>query len=155
MMLEELRKQIMVCDKCKDYFKPDPWLFSSECDECDVKGFLGEGHTKYGKVMFIAYRPSTHKPNKSEISKKRIELFYRLLRKFEFTNAHLTDLTKCRRSGKLISRAEIKNCLPYLKGEIEIVKPDFLVAVGLDTYHILPFVLELLNLDFPEKGYSK
>jgi uracil-DNA glycosylase family 4 len=155
MMLEELRKQIMSCDKCKNYFKPDPWLFPSECDGCGVKGFLSDGQTEYGRVMFIAYRPSTRRLDKSEIGKKRIELFYKLLRKFGLSNAHLTDLTKCRRSGKFISRVEIKNCLPYLKEEVKIVNPDYLIVVGLDTYHILSFVLELLNLDFPEERISK
>ena len=120
-----------------------------------MKGFLGDGQTEYGGVMFIAYRPSTRRLDKSETSKKRIGLFYKLLRKFGLSNAHLTDLTKCRRSGKFISRVEIKNCLPYLKEETGIVKPDYLVAVGLDTYHILPFILELLNLNFPEERIFK
>jgi len=64
---------------------------------------------------------------------------------FGFENAHLTDITKCRRPGKFIVQGEL-NCPSYLEKEIRTVEPDFLIAVGEDAYMVLPFTLELLGL---------
>jgi uracil-DNA glycosylase family 4 len=151
--LEELRMEIVECRKCREYFEPRPWIFPSEGD---VKGFLGDGRvTPNLNLMFIAYRPSTLRPEGSRIKEERRRVFYELLKEFGFENAHLTDITKCRRPGKFIAQGELRNCLSYLEKEIRTVKPDFLIAVGEDAYMVLPFALELLGLRWPEERILK
>jgi len=61
---------------------------------------------------------------------KKVELFYELIEKYGFKDAHVTDLVKCRRKAK-------EPMVPFLEQEIEILKPKLIVAVGKKVKRIL------------------
>ena len=114
----------------REWCHEGPWFYPPH-EETGVKGFFGTG-----KVMFVAERPSTRGgkiPDNLDIE------FFKLLRKFNLQDSHLTDLIKCRGTVKEAKCREewnrrVENCLPFLLGEIEIIKPDVIVAVGRRVY---------------------
>ncbi len=134
--LHDLMKEIETCLRCyeefedmteedrikvRDWYLRGPWFFPP--DKSGVKGFFGTGN-----VMFVCPRPSTGGFDKA------VESFYKLLRRYGFSNAHLTDMVKCRSKAGEISRTEVENCLPFLNKEIEILKPRIIIAVGDAVY---------------------
>ena len=146
--LRSLLYRIESCLKCyekfKDYNEKDririrewcnegPWFFPPS-EDSGIKGFLGTG-----KVTFVCQRPSTRGkiPNKADL------LFYELMKKYGFEDAHITDLVKCRGIAGEISTREIDNCLLYLEEEIRILKPKLIIAVGRKVYEVLTEKLEL------------
>jgi len=68
---------------------------------------------------------------------KKVKLFYKLIEKYGFKDAHITDLVKCRRKAKEPMDKMIQNCLHFLEQEIEILKPKLIVAVGKKVKRIL------------------
>ena len=100
------------------------------------------------RVMFVAFRPSKTKIDREEgITTYESRgfhgfiMFYSMLRKYGFANAHLTDLIKCRRGIRApISQCEAKNCLKFNKSESDYGRPDVVVAVGNKVRDILPFL---------------
>jgi hypothetical protein len=143
--LRELLSRIERCLKCygkfRDYSDEDrvrirvwshegPWFFPP-LEDGGVKGFFGTGN-----IVFVCERPSMRggrAPDEWDLQ------FYSFLKKYGFGNAHITDLVKCR--GLARAKEEIsdyvENCLPFLKEEIEILKPKLLVAVGKVAYKVL------------------
>lgn len=104
----------------------DYMVFPSE--DGKVKGFFGTGD-----VVFVCQRPSTRGgriPNKWDLK------FYGLLKEYGFGSAHITDLIKCRGLAGKTSARRIRNCFPYLKKEIEILKPRLILAVGGMVYRV-------------------
>ncbi len=136
--LRELVKEIQTCLRCyedfehlkeedrirtRDWYLQGPWFFPP--DKSGVKGFFGTSD-----VMFVCPRPSTG--SFDDPTSKR---FYRLLSKYGFSNAHVTDLVKCRSKAGTMSGKEIGNCFPFLMREQEILQPQTIVAVGNDAYN--------------------
>jgi len=141
--LRELSKEIQTCLRCYEDFKElieedrirtrdlylkGPWFFPP--DKHGVKGFFGTSD-----IMFVCPRPST-----GSFDDPASKLFYRLLRKYGFSKAHITDIVKCRRKAKTTSRAllpnkEVANCFPFLLREKEILQPRMVIAVGDTAYN--------------------
>ncbi|MEM3407074.1 MAG: uracil-DNA glycosylase family protein [Candidatus Aenigmatarchaeota archaeon] len=93
----------------------------------NVKGFFGTG-----KVFFVCEQPSTGTfPTGAD------KLFYGLIEKYKFEEAHITDFIKCKGKVDKIRNVEIENCFPFLKEEIKILKPKIIVAVGKKVYEEL------------------
>ena len=143
---EELRSLLFHVEKClkcydrfqnyseedririRDWCHEGPWFFPPS-EDGKVKGFFGTGD-----VVFVCQRPSTRGgriPNKWDLK------FYGLLEEYGFGNAHITDLIKCRGLAGKTSARRIRNCFPYLKKKIEILKPRLIVAVGGMVYRVL------------------
>lgn len=139
-----LRDEIKKCDKCKNLrhdkhksSKWKPWLFP---EEDGVKGFLG-----CSDIMFVGERPSTGKSKDDKLD-EATKLFYNLLKKYGFQEAHLTDLTKCRKEVKEEDTLqEISNCLGYFKRELTDINTRTLVALGQKQYMTLKFLLPALE----------
>jgi hypothetical protein len=142
--LEELISKIEVCLKCYNKYKnwndkeriklrewcnEGPWFFPPY-EESGVKGFFGTGN-----VIFVCQRPSTQ-GGKFKEHRDTLE-FYKLLKKYGFQEAHITDLVKCKSSAGEIKDEEIENCFPFLEEEIRILKPKLIVAVGEKVHEVL------------------
>ena len=119
--------------KIRRWYNIGPWFFPpfGLNENCLVKGFLGTGDT-----VFVCMRPSTGTfPSPAD------KLFYKLIEKNCFQNAHITDLVKCRSRVKIEKRTEekeVENCFEYLLRELEIIeKPSLIVAVGDKAYNYL------------------
>ena len=58
---------------------------------------------------------------------------------FARQEVYITNVVKCRPPGnRMPLPAEIKNCLPFLEAEIELIKPRFIVCLGaLATQNVL------------------
>ncbi len=143
--LQDLAEEIRICLNCytkfrnlpnservkvRDWYLHGPWFFPP--DESGVKGFFGTG-----SIVFVCPRPST-----GSFADTASRLFYKLLKEHGFSDAHLTDMVKCRRKAGKMSSVEIQNCLPFLIREIDILKPQRIVAVGNDVYRELKGLLE-------------
>jgi len=111
--------------RIRDWYLHGPWFFPP--DESGVKGFFGAGDT-----MFVCPRPST-----GSFDDAGSKLFYNLLKKYGFSDAHLTDMIKCRSKAGKMSSLEVQNCLPFLIKETEILKPHRIIAVGDEVYQDL------------------
>jgi len=109
------------------WYNEGPWFFPPS-EDSGVKGFFGTG-----EIFFVCQRPST----RGNIPDQADLLFYDLLRKYGFEDAHITDLVKCRGIAGKISDWEMRNCLPYLEEEIRILKPKLMIAVGNEAYEVL------------------
>lgn len=142
--LRKLIRRISRCLKCyvkfedysmedririREWYNNGPWFFPPSKD-IKVKGFFGTGD-----VMFVCQRPST-RSFVCEDGRPEFE-FYKLMGSHEFGDAHITDLVKCRKKAGKLGKKEIDNCLPFLKKEIEILKPMLIIAVGEEVYKIL------------------
>lgn len=75
-----------------------------------------------------------------------------MLQKYGFSNAHLTDLVKCRGRAEVKTEeekhrrnTELKNCTKFLMKEIRLIKPKLIVSVGKESL----VQLKNLNLEIP------
>ena len=136
--LRELVKEIHTCLRCYEDFKEfneddririrewylqGPWFFPP--DKHGVKGFFGTSD-----VIFVCPRPST-----GSFDDPASKLFYKLLRKYGFSKAHVTDIVKCRSKAGTMSSKEIGNCFPFLMREKEILQPRIVIALGDNAYN--------------------
>jgi hypothetical protein len=99
----------------------------------NVKGFMGTGD-----IFFVGQKPSTGK-----FPTNKDKLFYRLLGKYGFANAHITDLIKTR--GKTVAQMakdELESNWSVFKKEIKILKPILIVAIGNDVYDNLKSLIK-------------
>jgi hypothetical protein len=123
MSMEILGKKIKYCRRCsKNRF----WNFP---EYNGVKGFLGDK-----TYIFVCSQPHKGVFDPSSIpGDKRL---YNYMKKYHFSNSHLTDLVKCRGpKGKDLTDSEITNCIRWLKQEIEIANPRAIIAVGKKSFH--------------------
>jgi uracil-DNA glycosylase family 4 len=122
MSMENLRKKI---EKCKACGKNRFWYFP---EYNGVKGFLGEK-----TYIFVCSQP--HEGSFRPESIVGDKCLYQCMKKYRFSNSHLTDLVKCRGpKGKELKKTEIDNCNKWLRKEIEIVNPKAIIAVGKKSY---------------------
>jgi len=126
--------------RVRNWYNEDPWFFPPS-ENGKVKGFFGTG-----KVFFVCLRPSLS----GKIPNYALLRFYGLIEKYGFGDAHMTDLIKCRaKAGEMTNKDiehALKNCLTYLKEEIEILKPNLVIAVGSSVYEKLIDYREALGL---------
>jgi uracil-DNA glycosylase len=125
--LDHLREAI-ISELCvKRWY--DVWFFPKS------DGVNGWGGTD--QVMFIGLNPSS-----GRFPSRATDLFYRELKRHGFGNAHLTDVFKIRSTPAELKSIRDNATLvglhrEYLSKEIDILKPDLLVALGDDTFKIL------------------
>lgn len=100
----------------------DDLFFFPEHDE--VRGFSGTG-----PVWFVGPKPSK---GNTQFPTNADELLYETLGRFGFQNAHITDFSKERGtvSEDGITHEEIARQRPYFRKEVNILKPDLLIAMS-------------------------
>ncbi|KXA95345.1 hypothetical protein AKJ36_00950 [candidate division MSBL1 archaeon SCGC-AAA259I07] len=128
--LKQLKDEIKGCNECRN--NRGAWFFP---DRHGVSGFNGDD-----KIFFVGERPSTGEWDKAN------ELFYKLLKEYNFENAHLTDVIKCRKEvGEEVTREEIGNCVEHFRKELEVVNPKTIVSLGDKVHSILKVLLPVLG----------
>ncbi len=112
-----------------------------ECDKCDFNEktdarFCG-GKGNDFRAMFITKLPSTSRgtgkfPGKDNYcSTNADDLFNDVREKFGLQHCYTTDFVKCgKRSERTVPVHKIRQCIDYLREEMEIVRPKVIVAVG-------------------------
>jgi uracil-DNA glycosylase len=106
---------------------PNAWLYPQRGT---VQGFLGAG-----RVMFIGDQPST-----GVFGSAQDLLLYRLLKKYDLADCHLTDLVKTRgKTGEPYPAMAIHR--RFLDMELDIVRPTRIVAFGQKIHDMLQFSL--------------
>ncbi len=125
MSLEMLSERIGKCNRCgKNRF----WYFPS-CKGID--GFFGSKD-----YLFVC--PQPHEGEFDPFTIRFDKRLYDNMKKHGFSNAHLTDIVKCRgEKYKQLTDEEIGNCIHWLREEIEIVKPKAIIAMGSKSFAAL------------------
>ena len=106
----------------------DAWFFPTIEP---VQGFVGTG-----SIMFVGERPST-----GSFTDKASLFFYSLLEKHGVSDAHLSDVVKTRAKARDIYPEDMTPHWNILNREIEILKPQIVIALGRKTYDMLQFCL--------------
>jgi uracil-DNA glycosylase len=104
-----------------DFPEPDRWLWFFEGND-EVAGYLGTE-----PVMFVGQRPSTGKGGTARVA---LGGFYGLLVDYGFAKAHVTDLVKERMKVGTPSDDQVKWNWPFLREELDIIRPKVVVALG-------------------------
>jgi len=109
-----------------------------------VMGFWGTGEKPNCKdrVMIIAERPSVGRGKEPKKFDKTTARFYEFLEKNKLDNSHLTDFIKTRAKVGYDSKKqklkfyeeEYPRHLSILKKEIDIIKPNKIIALGEKAY---------------------
>lgn len=107
---------------------PDHWFFPTLGN---VQGFLGTG-----PVMAVGERPSTGKAGGPAD-----RLLYRVLEECGAADAHLTDVIKSRGKVGEPYPEDMSAHRRVFDREIEIVRPDRIIAFGQKVYDLLQFTL--------------
>ena len=118
----------------------------SECYLCDLsksrhKVVFGEGNPN-SKIMFIGEGPgatedSTGRPfvgRAGQLLTKMIENVLLIPR----SEIYIANIVKCRPPGNRVpTPTEALTCIPYLRKQIEIIKPKIVVTLGATAYRYL------------------
>jgi len=117
-----------------------------ECHLCDLSKsrthvVFGEGNTQ-ARLIFVGEAPgatedSMGKPfvgRSGELLTKMIENVLHLKRE----EVYITNIVKCRPPNNRVPTAtESHTCQSYILKQIDLIKPDLIVALGVTAYHYL------------------
>jgi len=126
--LEKLKKQALECHLC-------------ELSKSRTNVVFGEGDPNT-TLMFVGEAPgssedSMGKPfvgRSGELLTKMIENVLHLKRE----DVYIANIVKCRPpNNRTPTPTEAHTCQPYLLKQIELIKPEFIVALGATAYHYL------------------
>lgn len=124
--------------------------------------FLPKDFKERFDIMFVAEMPSMNNPREARASKenfnfnvtKRDRFFQEMLVKYGVGGSYVTDIVKERDFPRRPTEAEIKNWLPFLLKEIEIIQPKAIIVLGKRTYeqsfepHIEPKLPKNIKTDY-------
>lgn len=133
--ISALNKLIAACKRCSLY----------KTKNCDVSG----GGNLKAKILFIGEAPGKDedlkgKPFVGRAGKLLDELFLSI--KMSREKVFITNLVKHRPpKNRKPQKKELKECLPYLLKQIEIIKPELIVLLGSFS----------LSVFFPKEKISK
>jgi DNA polymerase len=119
-LLKELRDQVADCHLCALHESRNKVVFGAGVTEPIIL-FVGEapGRTEDEKgIPFVGDAG---------------DLFVKILRAAEISSEHIfvTNILKCKPpENRTPSSEEVATCLPYLMGQIALLKPSFLVTLG-------------------------
>jgi len=137
--ISSLRKEYKDCKKCRLW-------------EGRIKFVYGEGNPK-ARLMLIAEAPGA---NENVQGKPFVGRAGQLLTKMlaainiQREDVFITNVVKCRPPGNRNPKQdEIDACSFYLKEQLEIIKPDYILIMGRVAANAL------LNLNLPLKDYRK
>lgn len=129
--LMELYQQMFKCNKCEDLI----------CMSCNKYNGYEKGPLKGGgdasnncKIIFIGQNPSYRrfKDTNCAFTGGIGDRFREMLKNAGIvTNIFVTNVVKCSTpNNRKPKEVELKNCIFYIKKEIEIIKPQMLVIMG-------------------------
>jgi len=126
--LEELKKQAQSCHLCQLSKSRESVMFGEGNPNADIL-FIGEAPNsteESGRVLFVG--------RAGEMLTNMIEKVLLISR----SDVYLTNVVKCRpQNNRIPTPTEAHSCLPYLKKEIEVIKPKIIVTLGETAYHYL------------------
>ncbi len=104
--------------------------------------FLPQDSPKQFEFIFVAEMPSMNEPkNKSEGSESfnfgvtaQDRFLKKLMVESDVAGSYVTDIVKKRDTPRRPTKEEIKQWLPFLIKEIEIIKPKYIVVLGKTNY---------------------
>lgn len=110
------------------------------CLECNLGNsrtsfVLGEGNPN-SKILIIGDMPDANENEQSEAS----ELLTKILGAINLTREeiYITNIIKCRLPENTKAKTnEFNQCEPYLKKQIELINPEFILALGLTAVNTL------------------
>ncbi len=119
--LEEVRRQVLRCTRCDLHKTKTHYVF-------------GSGNP-YADLMFVGEAPGAEEDKKGKPFVGRAgQLLDRLLQEVGLnreTDLYITNVLKCRPPRNRDPEPdEIQACFPYLKAQIQILRPRLLVALG-------------------------
>ena len=116
------------------------------CHLCDLaKGrkhvVFGEGNPQ-ARLMFVGEGPGTSEDETGRPFVGRTgELLNKIIQNvlgLQRSDVYITNIVKCRPAGNRVPNMdEVDACKPYLLRQIELVKPEIIVALGSTSYHHL------------------
>lgn len=135
----EINNQITKCTYCRLH-------------KTRLKAVCGKGKIP-SEFMFIAQAPGRMEDNEGKILiGPSGKVFQNLLESVGLTrnNIYTTNLVKCfLPKCRKPRQDEIDTCYElYLKSEIDLVKPEIIVALG---YHVTKFIFKIFDLNVPNK----
>ena len=121
--------------------------------------FLPVGVKEQFDIMFIAEMPSMKTPKiiNQDFNFKvtaRDRFFQEMLVKYGVGGSYVTDIVKERNIPRRPTKEEIKEWLPFLLKEIEIIDPRAIVVLGKRTYdasfkrNVEPFISQNIKIDY-------
>jgi uracil-DNA glycosylase family 4 len=103
--------------------------------------FLPIGHEPRFDLMLVAEMPSMNEPKGGGLRRNynfdvtaRDKFLQEMLVKYGVAGSYLTDVVKRRDLPRRPTTAEIREWLPFLLTEIEIVQPAAIIVLGKGTY---------------------
>jgi len=156
-MFENVEKYL---DKYPYNPKLKQWMPEMEnCEKCprlvNCRQAIYPGYGNLNSIiMFIGQNPGLVKRKVTGITfwgNRTGEYFLDTLKlyHFKFDDVYTTNVCKCgANDGKKnipVSEEEIENCLPYLKMELELIKPKIIVTIGTMARDNLPNIKVVQN----------
>ncbi len=149
MSLETLKEQAIKCQLCDLSKSRDRVLFGEGDVDADII-FVGDAPTiaeESSGGLFIG--------NSGEILTNMINRVLLINR----SDVYITNILKCHISNQQPpTPTQIHTCLPYIKRELEIIKPSIVVALGSSVYEYLTGesrdLSEIRGVIKREEGYS-
>lgn len=119
--LDSLHKMISGCTKCVLAKSRNQFVFGEGNPEADVM-IIGEGPG--------AEEDKTGRPFVGRAGKLLTDILKAI--EFEREEVYIANIVKCRPPGNRTPMTEEMNeCLPYLNKQIELIKPKFILCLGL------------------------
>jgi uracil-DNA glycosylase family 4 len=164
--MASVRKKLTELAKLNRTLKPPDELAGS---------FQPQDSAKKFDVMFVAEMPSMAEPRKQSRSNfnfgvtARDKFLQETMSKYGVDGSYITDVVKKRDVPRRPTAGEIKQWLPFLLEEIELIDPRAIVVLGKRTFEksFLPFVKshipERIHVDYvfhyssqvPRKKFEK
>lgn len=119
-LLKELRDQVADCHLCTLHESRNNVVFGAGVTEPIIL-FVGEAPGRTEDEKGIPFVDDAG------------DLFAKILRAAEISREHIfvTNILKCKPPGnRMPSSEQVATCLPYLMGQIALLKPSFLVTLG-------------------------
>ncbi len=133
--LDELNRQICECQKCP-------------LGQTRTKFVFGVGNPR-ATLMLIGEAPGADEDAQGEPFVGRAgQLLTKILEAIHFRRdeVYICNILKCRPPGNRKPQAEeVQQCLPYLKKQIELIKPKLIVCLGLTAIENLLGTTESLT----------
>jgi uracil-DNA glycosylase family 4 len=129
--------------------------YCNECDLCSMKQNKfcyekGEGKlipqifTFQPKYLIIGINQSktrvayTKHPFEQSVDDNKNNLFHKIISELGIEGRSvITNAVKCSTNNNKITQKDFDVCLFHLKNEIELFKPEYLIVMGSDIYHMI------------------
>lgn len=126
--MESLKKTVLSCNIC-------------ELSKTRKNVVFGEGDID-AKLMLIGEAPGANEDEQGRPFVGRagmlLERIINSVLDMQRSEVYIANILKCRPpNNRVPTPSEAQTCLPYLKRQIEIVKPLIIVALGATAYHYL------------------